>query len=173
MRQNLNSILIFNHNYQMFNNSYTTKCNLNNCKTCLFIGKEHYLKLNNFSLPLLTNSTCISENVVYIIRCTLCNIIYIGETSKSLNMRFTQHLRNITKFIPILNQNTEVAFHFNLKPHNIFNHLKLYVFQKDIIDTSLRKSIETDLINICLNLKYRILNEKQPLLYHINFLTFA
>ena len=38
--------------------------------------------------------TCVSENVVYAIKCRTCNKLYIGETGRSLGDRFREHLRS-------------------------------------------------------------------------------
>ena len=38
--------------------------------------------------------TCISHNVVYVIKCRTCNKIYIGQTGRRLGDRFRDHLRS-------------------------------------------------------------------------------
>ena len=46
---------------------------------------------------------CTTKNVVYHIKCVLCNSDYIGETKRPLRLRFNEHLRdskNRTKDIP-------------------------------------------------------------------------
>ena len=38
---------------------------------------------------------CQSDNLVYAITCQLCHTIYVGETARSLVVRFAEHLANI------------------------------------------------------------------------------
>ena len=59
--------------------------------------------------------SCISRNVVYIIYCKRCALLYVGETKRRLGDRVAEHLRSIGK-------NTHglpVAAHFN--PPSLFN----------------------------------------------------
>ena len=53
--------------------------------------------------------TCQSENVVYCIVCRRCSILYIGETGRRLQERFSEHLRSIRNHSP----GFPVAEHFN------------------------------------------------------------
>ncbi|KAJ8048326.1 hypothetical protein HOLleu_00592 [Holothuria leucospilota] len=39
--------------------------------------------------------TCASANVVYVLVCKRCNILYVGETKRRLADRVTEHLRSI------------------------------------------------------------------------------
>ena len=41
---------------------------------------------------------CQTENVIYCISCNRCNEVYVGQTSKSLSQRFSQHLGYIRNF---------------------------------------------------------------------------
>ena len=47
--------------------------------------------------------------IVYVIICSRCNILYVGETQRRLADRFTEHLRSINKNF----QGFPVARHFN------------------------------------------------------------
>ena len=58
--------------------------------------------------------TCQSDSLVYAITCQLCNTIYVGETARSLVVRFAEHLADIRH-----NRSTPVAQHFNSAGHTI------------------------------------------------------
>ncbi len=55
-----------------------------------------------------------------IINCTKFTTFYVGETQRKVSTRIREHLRDIKKFIPYIQFNSEVSFHFNLKGHR--NH---------------------------------------------------
>ena len=67
----------------------------NTCKTCVMLitspeftsnltGKTYYTKLFD---PL----DCSTKNVIYGIECTLCGLLYVGETRQTLRSRMSQH----------------------------------------------------------------------------------
>ena len=46
---------------------------------------------------------CLSKNCVYIIECTHCHLVYVGETSRTVGSRIKEHARKKNKlFISIL-----------------------------------------------------------------------
>ena len=53
-------------------------------------------------------------NLVYAITCQSCNLIYVGETSRSLMVHFSEHLADIRH-----NCSKPVAQHFNPAGHTI------------------------------------------------------
>jgi hypothetical protein len=169
MSNSLNSIFV--HNNKIDRNYQTYKCNTINCKTCNFINYNSYIMLKNgFILPIMSNSNCLSTKVVYIIRCILCDCFYIGQTGRSANKRWTEHFKAIEKFVPFYKYTNEVGYHFNLKNHFYKKHLKLYIFknnlENDLISGQIRKSIETDLINLIKNFNGSIMNDKIPKYYN-------
>ncbi|CAF0840253.1 unnamed protein product [Brachionus calyciflorus] len=122
-------------------------CN-NNCKICHFILNGYFLKVNNFVVPFLCDSNCDAENIVYIIICKKCSVFYIGEKSKSLIVRISQHLNGVKRFVPYTKTENEVADHFRRKGHIINEHFKVCVLQKNLLTTQIRRNIEKDLINL-------------------------
>ena len=58
--------------------------------------------------------TCQSDNLVYAITCQLCKMIYVGETARSLVVRFAEHLADIR-----YNHSKPVAQHFDSVGHTI------------------------------------------------------
>ena len=51
--------------------------------------------MGNLLVPLKENLNCQSERVVYAIICSNCKAMYLGETSRKLQERFTEHRSNI------------------------------------------------------------------------------
>ena len=49
----------------------------------------------NVHMPIKRTFTCQSDNLVYAIICKSCNLIYFGETSRSLAVHFSVHLADI------------------------------------------------------------------------------
>ena len=100
----------------------------------------------------LRRYTCISLNVIYVITCTCCDKIYIGETKRRLADRFTEHHRSIKINSPGL----PAAAHFNSSEHSIFN-AKVSVVTSCVNDTY-RKTEEERLIYKLRTLEQRGMN---------------
>jgi hypothetical protein len=79
----------------------------------------------------------------------------------------------VTSIINI-NKKSEVAIHFNNRGHNTLEHFKFIIFENNVIDKKIRRSIECDLINLFKNCKIDILNNitKQPNINNIIYYTF-
>ena len=90
-------------------NTSSKKCEQPSCKTCKCMvetstvfdkkGKIHQIQ---------GTMSCQSCNVIYLIKCTNCQIMYVGETSQSLHERTTRHRSDIK-----LSKSTPVGEHFN------------------------------------------------------------
>ena len=48
------------------------------------------------NLPILHTATCDSSNVVYLIKCP-CGLAYIGQTTRKLKIRISEHKSNIRR----------------------------------------------------------------------------
>ena len=84
-----------------FNKSFFTKnCKTPDCSICKYTINSSYLKIGKFKLPLKCISNCKSCGIVYIIKCIKCNIFYIGESELSATKRLSQHLYDISNFVP-------------------------------------------------------------------------
>ena len=119
IKPNLSLITVHNSRSELsIYSNFTSKCLSNTCRICNFINCSFYLKVNGNILPFFDSGNCQSTNLVYIISCFKCSIYYIGETSKSLNERISQHLFNIKKFRPYIDEN-EVANHFRVDSSNL------------------------------------------------------
>jgi hypothetical protein len=183
-RMRLNLSALFVHNLKVYKprKNFFKKCNSDNNCICKFSMNNFHFFIDfekNIKLPILSQSDCSSISCVYIIKCTLCNHFYIGETSREIKSRIKEHLYNINKMnkdirksLKYINYQSEVAKHFNLKGHNISDHFSFTVFISNIDDNTKRKSIETDLINILILKNINIINKKIPNFEYINHFTF-
>jgi len=63
--------------------------------------------------------TCDTDHIIYLINCTLCGKMYVGQTTQSLKARGYQHLNNIRNLIRKPEHNdTPVSRHFNEANHS-------------------------------------------------------
>ena len=172
--ENLLSIFVFNNtNNFIKKNFYTTPCNTKNCEACPLISKNSFYFLKNFFvLPLKDNCNCLSRNVVYIIKCELCNVFYIGQSGNSIKLRISQHLKTIKYFQPFINYTSEIGYHFNLRGHSINDHFRFSVFRSNLDNDKIRFSIESDIINIFHYFHPPVLNAKIPKISKIEHLSF-
>ena len=167
--QNNNSSL-FIHNKPVYNRKYYfKKCNNTACKICLKSNPNSFLNLNNFHLPILSNSSCNSLQVIYIIKCTLCCQYYIGET-ENFKRRMSVHIKSCNS--NQTSSNCKVVFqHFNqVFPYHQFNKdFEFYIF-KTGLPLMKRKNLEAQLINLFIKLDLKLINVKIPNLdYFKNF----
>jgi hypothetical protein len=183
MRLNLSALFVHNLKMQKPKKYCFKKCNFEKCYVCnlSFNEKSSFLDFDNFiKFPILSHSCCSSMGCIYIIKCTLCNHFYIGETSRKTSTRIKEHLYSITKMkkdlltsLKCINFHSEVAQHFNHKGHNISEHFRFTIFVSDVNDDMKRKSIETDVINVLILKKIKLMNMKIPNFDCINHLTFS
>ena len=73
----------------------TFNCTRKRCKTCPFIHNTDNVTGPKRSIKITDRFTCISANVIYCIKCTLCKKIYIGETGRRIGDCFREHLRDV------------------------------------------------------------------------------
>lgn len=78
-----------------------------NCRFCCFASLTFSVADGLNTFPILHRLSCKSENVIYLITCKRCNMRYVGETSRALCHRISEHLYNIRSGQP-----TAVADHF-------------------------------------------------------------
>ena len=101
----------------------TFPCNHHLCQTCKHINNSTTFTNGNRNFTIRSAFTCASSSVVYCITCTKCNILYIGETSRQINNRFGEHLRNVRNRTHLDEQHendpdSNISHHFNLPNHS-------------------------------------------------------
>ena len=94
----------------------STPCNLPKCRTCPFICSSTTVTGPKTSMTIHKHFTCQTYNIVYVISCSKCEQLYIGETGRSLSTRFKEHLDDIR-----FNRCKPVSLHFNQEGHSILN----------------------------------------------------
>ena len=93
-------------------------CSSNRCKTCPQSSNTTTFTstVTDKTYNIRHSLSCTSNNIIYLITCTLCRKQYVGQTSTPLRIRVNSH-RNTIKH----NNDTPVAKHFNLPNHSLKN----------------------------------------------------
>jgi len=87
----------------------------NKCSLCINHGQiTKFLSFSGGAKMIFQFLTCSSKNLIYVIECQKCFQKYVGETSRSLKKRMSEHLSNIR-----LKYETPVGEHFNQADHCI------------------------------------------------------
>ena len=84
---------------------------------------------------------CQSENVIYLITCTLCQSQYVGETSRTMETRIVEHCADTRR-----GKNTPVGRHFCLPGHSADNISVMCIDKPPKSDIFMRKKLEKDWI---------------------------
>jgi hypothetical protein len=172
IQQNIKSVLLFKANTTTNYFKSNRKCTNNNCKICKLFNIKRCCLNNQFSLPILDNCSCDSQNIIYVIICKKCNLFYIGESGRSAKVRLSEHLNNIDNYIKFGSHLTEVSSHFGQHNHDKNKDISFSILRKDVSDTFKRKSIEADLINVFKSFNIGILNDRQPNYDYVKHLYF-
>ena len=164
MQNNLSSLLVHNFKFPSISKNFYSSCKNLECKTCLYSNKKEKIFLTeNFILPIFSNSSCDSTNLIYFIFCSFCNTFYVGQTN-NLKKRMYKHIYDIKKFIAYSNNTTSVSTHFNLKHHEYNKHFSFFVYKNGIDNLTLRLNSESFLLNLCKKLDVKLMNEHIPLI---------
>ena len=110
------------------NDCKVSKCGSKNCKTCDILIADNSFSSNltkrSFSTHSFENLSCKSYNIVYAIECTLCGLIYVGETKGELRKRMNGHRSQIN------NGGNQLLYrHFNLPDHSVLS-MKVRILEK-------------------------------------------
>jgi len=172
-QNNLFKILNYNNNINFFNKYKTSSCD--KCCNCIYASNSYNINTKNYNIPITCNENCKAINCIYILKCAKCDVLYIGQTN-NFYKRLCNHISMIKNYYKIYNSNNcciEVAKHFNTCNHNIKEDLKFYIFKNNIKSNEIRRFIENDLINICIKLNIKIINDYIPMHYKCKSLCFA
>jgi hypothetical protein len=81
--------------------------------------------------------TCKSDNVIYLITCTSCNIQYVGETGRTMECRAGEHCADARH-----DRDKQVGRHFNLPNHNACDMSIMCIDRPPKNDIFMRKILE-------------------------------
>ena len=103
-----------------------TACNKPLCETCPYIQKLHKFKgpFSKNEVTLNAPMNCLSTNVIYCINCKKCQQIYIGQTSRQLKDRFSEHKTSVRT-----SQKNAIGDHFNGPGHSL-SHMTIFAIEK-------------------------------------------
>jgi hypothetical protein len=87
----------------------SSKCLRPGCLTCPYLAETDHVVSNKGSvIPLEHNLNCQSKQLVYVIKCKKCGLMYVGQTGQELHKRLIEHRSSINTGKP-----KPVAKHFN------------------------------------------------------------
>ena len=89
------------------------------CNTCPYaqIGSKVKAARSNYIHKIVGHVDCQTDNLVYCISCNKCEEQYVGETEKTLAVRFSQH-RGYARNGKL---DKATGHHFNLPGHSLAN----------------------------------------------------
>lgn len=102
------------------------RCTNTRCLACNYIRECTTFKStqNNRIFKIHSKFNCKSSNIIYLITCRNCLKQYVGETTRTLGERISDHLSCIR-----LHKSTPVGLHFNTVGHNI-KHLSICAIEQ-------------------------------------------
>ena len=90
------------------------KCEHARCMTCATIVNLTRIELKSESRPIHGHFTCETRALVYLITCSSCNAVYVGETGQKLRERLNGHRADIRN-----GNDTPVGVHFGQPGHEL------------------------------------------------------
>jgi len=104
------------------------KCCRPRCKTCHIFQETNKITNThaNRTIAIKHTGSCSTNNCIYAITCTKCNLHYIGETQNTLSLRINGH----TSDTRLKKKGIETAEHFSLPDHNL-NSMKVTILDNN------------------------------------------
>ena len=120
----------------------THPCSKPRCGACPFLDHQREVKGPRSTFTVHKSFNCQLCNVVYVIRCHKCGMLYIGETERSFETRLKEHLAGIR----LGHTHLPVARHFSSPDHSLqdLRAQILWRVKGDIVD---RRHLEAWLIS--------------------------
>ena len=122
-------------------------CGSNRCLCCRVLCSEPVISGLCGSFTIRRSFSCTDACVVYVIVCTKCDILYVGETGRTLRDRKNDHFSDIRCG---KTDRSEVAEHFCSSPHNVEEdftiravHTVLTEHERRLYETKLIKRLGT------------------------------
>ena len=109
-------------------------CHDKRCKCCKNLQEKSEFEVNGKKHCVKNGGTCDTENIIYGLRCKLCDKWYIGESSLRLRSRLNGHRAATVrlgegKLLNTQMNDTGAAEHFVQEGHNFEQDLELYLLE--------------------------------------------
>lgn len=102
-------------------------CNTPRCGACKIHATQSntiYSSTLGTTFDIKHRLTCASKNIIYLITCNRCNLQYVGETTRALRERLTDHRSNIKT-----RRESPISIHFSSPLHSI-QDLRIIAIEK-------------------------------------------
>ena len=122
----------------------TRPCLHMNCKCCFHLNSTsiyHNTEKSAF-YHILDDFNCNSSNVIYVISCSKCNLLYVGQTARMVKERMNNHRSDI-----LLHKPTAISVHFNLPAHSYLDLLITPILDITEFDIPHRLNIEREFMS--------------------------
>ena len=131
------------------------KCN--KCPICPYVQVGPTIKATqiNYTAEINSEVNCQTKNLIYLIGCQKCKEQYVGETSRSLQERFSEHLG----YVKNKHLNKVTGEHFNAKGHN-HSDMKISITEKLHSNSDPYRKQREKLFITKFNTKYKGMNRK-------------
>ena len=93
---------------------------------------------NGAQIKTLSEGSCRSKNVVYVARCKIHGLLYVGHSSEELRERFNKHRYDAIK----RPENNELAMHIKEHKHDFDKDIDVTILKKDIFNKGERELME-------------------------------
>ena len=102
----------------------TSKCGRPGCLTCPIFEEKNCITstVTHERFSISTRMTCSSSHLIYIIRCTVCNKQYVGETIRPLHVRMNGHRE---KFLSTVDSPDRYMIYKHFDEHGGFKSLRV------------------------------------------------
>ncbi len=105
------------------------ECKDRNCRYCPKFNLSGYIisPTTKVKSKCCKNFTCHSSNLIYclVVKCTHCQVLYVGQTKRELKKWLVEHFSYITK----LDLTQPIGKHFNLPGHPKLDAVEIYVLK--------------------------------------------
>ena len=122
--------------------SGTSPCGQPACDCCPHVHQPASITGPSGCFHIHRHFNCLSSDLVYVLTCTYCNQLYVGETYRTLNERVSEHLRAVR-----LSYATPVGIHFNMPNHSVSHVRVTAVWLNTSFSHLRRKCIESYIIH--------------------------
>ena len=120
----------------------THPCSNTSCLTCAHLCTSTNVQGPSGSFVVKRSFNCQSRNIIYAITCRQCPKIYVGETERTLTLRFREHHADIR-----YNRPTPVGKHFNSTNHSV-NDVRIKAIWQMFTSTTDRQEVESQFIHL-------------------------